>query len=327
MLYLQNMLNENHINSALDFLFSELEFASEPAGLYDPMRYALAQGGKRLRPRLCLVAYALFADGPWGEEILQPAAALEIFHNFTLVHDDIMDNSPLRRGRETVWKKWDAPTAILSGDVMLIDSYTRIGKAPSDRLDAVMSLFSRTAAEVCEGQQYDMQFETQDNVAMEDYIKMIGLKTASLLACSAKMGAIIGGAAPLQCAALYDYGYKLGLAFQIEDDYLDSFGEEAVFGKPIGGDILNKKKTWLLLRSIEKGGAPALDSAFEISSDEEKIEKVKNIYRELGVDSEARQQIRDFTAEALSAVENIGLGAVKLEYLHRFAQKLVGRVR
>ena len=325
------MLNDNYINSVLDKLFSELEFSREPEGLYDPMRYTLAMGGKRLRPRLCLICYSLFADNP-GDEVLQPAVALEIFHNFTLLHDDIMDNSPLRRGRETVWKKWDIPTAILSGDAMLIDSYSRIGKAPAEKLDELMALFSRTAAQVCEGQQYDMQFETADGVSMDDYIKMIGLKTSCLLACSAKMGAMIGGASKEECDALYDYGYKLGLAFQIEDDYLDSFGDEGLFGKPIGGDILNNKKTWLLLRSLEKGGASRLGPALAmpVGSNAQrvaKIEEVKRIYRELGVDTDAQQQICDFSSEALAAIEKTGLGAVKLEFLHRFAQKLIGRVK
>ena len=208
------MITEEKIESSLKSLFETLEFTKEPAGLYDPLRYMISISGKRLRPRLCLTAYGLFKD-EFNEEILQPAAALEVFHNFTLIHDDIMDKSPLRRGVPTVWVKWKEDTAILSGDVMLIDAYQRVAKAPADRLPAVLKLFSDTAAQVCDGQQYDMDFENRPFVGMNEYMEMIGLKTGVLIACAAKMGAVIAGASEEDCRNLYDYAYTLGLAFQI----------------------------------------------------------------------------------------------------------------
>ena len=245
------MLKETEINHIVGQLFDDIEFTLEPAGLYDPLRDMIEIGGKRIRPRLCLTTYSLFSDSI-DEGILAPASALEVFHSFTLMHDDIMDRSPLRRGMPTVWKKWNEDTAILSGDVMLIDAYQRVSKAPRAAIGRVMPLFSRTAAQVCEGQQYDMDFESLTEVPMADYNQMIGLKTAVLLACSAKMGAIIGGASETECNALYQYGYELGMAFQVADDYLDAFGDEKVFGKPIGGDIVNGKKSWLTVRTMEK---------------------------------------------------------------------------
>ena len=198
-------------------------------------------GGKRIRPRLCLTSYALFKDD-FTDEILAPASAIEVFHSFTLIHDDIMDKADVRRGVPTVYRKWDENTAILSGDVMSIESYKLIAKAPATVLPQVLELFSKTAAEVCEGQQYDMDFEEQEDVPMTDYMKMIGLKTAVLIACSAKMGALIAGATETQADLLYKFGYDLGLAFQIADDWLDTYGDPKVFGKAIGGDIVNNKK-------------------------------------------------------------------------------------
>ena len=242
---------ETEINALVKQIFDEIRFTQEPAGLYDPLRYMIEIGGKRIRPRLCLTTYSFYSD-TFDESIFSPAAALEVFHSFTLMHDDIMDRSPLRRGMPTVWKKWNEDTAILSGDVMLIDAYRRIAKAPGAVLDRALALFSRTAAQVCAGQQYDMEFESRPEIPMADYNMMIGLKTAVLLACSAAMGAIIGGASEQESDALYNYGYELGMAFQVADDYLDAFGDEKVFGKPIGGDIVNGKKSWLTVRTLEK---------------------------------------------------------------------------
>ena len=240
------MVQEAHLENTLKEIFSNLKFTAEPAGLYDPLRYMMKIGGKRIRPRLCLLAYSLFKDD-FTEEILSPAAALEVFHSFTLIHDDIMDKADVRRGVPTVYKKWDENTAILSGDVMSIESYKMIAKAPAAVLPEVLKLFSNTAAEVCEGQQYDMDFENMTHVPMDEYLKMIGLKTAVLIACAAKMGALIGGASAEEAELLYKFGYDIGLAFQITDDWLDTYGDPKVFGKAIGGDILNNKKTWLLI--------------------------------------------------------------------------------
>jgi len=326
------MRTENQINELVKQLFDNIEFTNEPVRLYDPLRYMIAIGGKRIRPRLCLTTYSFFSD-TFDEGILAPASALEVFHSFTLMHDDIMDRSPLRRGVQTVWKKWDEDTAILSGDVMLIDAYQRIAKAPHAVLDRVLELFSRTAAQVCDGQQYDMDFESEREVPMDEYNKMIGLKTAVLLACSAAMGAIIGGASQAESDALYRYGYSLGMAFQVADDYLDAFGDEQVFGKPIGGDIVNGKKSWLTVRTMEKTVEKEVFlEAFALPSETPeqraaKIAAVKEIYLEYGVDQDAKDEIVRFTQEALEAVADAGLGAVKVEALHRFAEKLVGRAK
>ena len=326
------MISEKQICEQVKMMFKDIEFTREPKGLYDPLRYMIEIGGKRVRPSLCLTTYSFFRD-EFDEGILSPATALEVFHSFTLMHDDIMDHSPLRRGMPTVWKKWNEDTAILSGDVMLIDAYRRISKAPHEVLGRVMSLFSTTAAQVCDGQQYDMDFESESEVPMEDYRKMIGLKTAVLLACSAEMGAIIGGASEEVCKALYNYGYELGMAFQVADDYLDAFGDEKVFGKPIGGDIVNGKKSWLTVRTLEKtddreGFLKAFgELADDSDSREAKIGKVKKYYSDCAVDSDAKIEIAGFTWKALEAVSNIGLKPENIEMLRNFAEKLVGRAR
>ena len=338
------MINETQIEETLNGLFSNLDFAEEPAGLYDPLRYMIGIGGKRVRPRLCLTVYSLFKDS-FPEEILQPAAALEVFHSFTLIHDDIMDNADMRRSQPTVCRKWNDNTAILSGDVMCIDSYRRIAKAPAKVLPQVLELFNTTAAQVCEGQQYDMDYENIKEIPMDGYMKMIGLKTAVLLACSAKLGALIAGADERTCDYLYKFGYSLGLAFQITDDYLDTFGDSSVFGKKIGGDIVNNKKSWLLTRALEKSGEMeksgviqqgsgknALLSAMEMKAATEseknaKIARVKEIYTDLGIDEDAKYEIIKQHANAMDYAGMIGLPRVRYEILHRYAEKLLGRTR
>lgn len=326
------MITDSVLDETVRSLFEGIEFTSEPAGLYDPLRYMIAIGGKRIRPRLCLTAYSLFKD-EIGQEVLEPAAALEVFHTFTLIHDDIMDKSPMRRGKPTVWTKWNEDTAILSGDVMLIDAYSRISRSPANAHGKIMPLFSKTAAQVCEGQQLDMEFESRDDVSAEEYDKMIGLKTAVLLACSAKMGALIAHASEQQSDALYRYGYELGMAFQVADDYLDAYGDAKVFGKPIGGDILNEKKSWLTVRALEKTSdkeafltaftSPALTDVQKTS----KIASVKAIYDSLGVADDARAQIKEFSLHAMDAIKDAGLGPEEYETLRTFCNRLIGRVR
>ena len=325
------MIQETQIETAIKELFEELTFTAQPAGLYDPLRYMMEIGGKRIRPRLCLTTYALYKD-ELGEEILSPAAALEVFHSFTLIHDDIMDKAPVRRGVPTVYKKWDENTAILSGDVMSIESYKLIAKAPASVLPQALELFSTTAAQVCEGQQYDMDFEDMESVPMTDYLKMIGLKTAVLIACSAKMGAIIAGAGERECDLLYKFGYDLGLAFQIADDWLDTYGDPAIFGKSIGGDILNNKKTWLLTRAFEKAGDMKGDllaaMGMPMNTDEEKAAKiraVKGIYDKLGIGEEAKQEIVRLHGQAMESVAALELPADAAALLHNYASKLIGR--
>lgn len=322
------MITEVQIDETIKSMFSEITFCRKPEGLYDPLRYMIDGGGKRLRPRLCLTAYSLFSD-EFHDAILQPAAGLEVFHTFTLIHDDIMDKSPLRRGNPTVWKKWGEDCAILSGDVMCIDSYRRVSQAPDEVLAKVLKLFNNTAAQVCEGQQYDMDFESQGSVTMNQYLQMIGLKTAVLIACAAKMGAIIGGADDEDAGNLYRYGYALGLAFQIADDYLDAFGDEKEFGKPIGGDIINGKKSWMTVRASELDPeSMSVAMAMPSGTEEEKVAKisrVKDIYVSLGVDTMASAEISRLTSEAMRYAEKLELSRVRYEMLKRFADKLAMR--
>jgi len=325
------MMTENHIDSITRELFENLRFTEEPRGLYDPLRYMMEIGGKRIRPRLCLLAYSLYKDS-FDESILSPAAAIEVFHSFTLIHDDIMDKADVRRGVPTVHRRWNDNTAILSGDVMSIESYRLIAKAPAEVLPKALELFSKTAVEVCEGQQYDMDFEDLESVPMNDYLKMIGLKTAVLIACAAKMGALIAGASERDCELLYRYGYDLGLAFQIADDWLDTYADPKVFGKAIGGDIVNNKKSWLMTRAFEKIGdrrGELLDAmAMPVSTEEEKetkIAAVKAIYAELGVGEEAKKEIIRLHSQSLAHAAALNLQPESYRLLENYAQKLLGR--
>ena len=306
------MIPESTIDQALKDLFGKIEFQAEPAGLYDPLRYMIAIGGKRIRPRLCLLTYSFFAD-TLTPQILEPAAGLEVFHTFTLIHDDIMDRSPLRRGHETVWKKWNEDTAILSGDVMCIDAYKRIAKAPAAVLPEALALFSRTASQVCDGQQMDMDFEKRSDVTMQEYMQMIGLKTGVLIACASQLGALIGGAGLPSQECLYDYGY----------------GNEKVFGKPIGGDILNCKKSWLTLKALELG-AEGLEEALNapaVTPEEKaaKIARVKAIYDSVGVADAAKKAIGDLSTRAVFKGTDAGIPPYAHEALKSFAHALVGR--
>ena len=325
------MITEANIETALKGLFGELRFTAEPAGLYDPLRYMMDIGGKRIRPRLCLTSYALYKDH-LSEEILAPAAAIEVFHSFTLIHDDIMDKADVRRGVPTVYRKWDENTAILSGDVMSIESYKLLAKAPAAALPQALELFSTTAAQVCEGQQYDMDFEDMESVPMEDYLKMIGLKTAVLIACAAKLGAIIAGADQESCNLLYRYGFDLGLAFQIADDWLDTYADPKVFGKAIGGDIVNNKKSWLMTRAFEKAGnlREELTKAMTmpIATEEEKAAKistVKDLYEKLGVGEDAKEEIKRLHNQAMEHVSALNLSEEKADTLRNYASALLGR--
>lgn len=327
------MISENQIHEELTALFNHLEFTATPAGLYDPLRYMIALGGKRVRPMLCLTTYSLYKDR-LGKEVLQPAAGLEVFHNFTLIHDDIMDASAMRRGQATVWSKWGENAAILSGDVMCIDSFKRIAKAPAECLDEVLELFNTTAAQVCEGQQLDMEYEELAEVPMSKYMAMIGLKTGVLIACAAKVGALIAGAPEDDCDNLYDYGYSLGLAFQVADDYLDAYGNEETFGKPIGGDIINNKKSWLTTRALEKADELLHEQILAVSEmpvdtpsqQRDKVARMKELYEKLHIDEDAKYEIIRLTDEALEAAHRACTG-LRYEVMKRFADKLVGRTR
>ncbi len=306
-----------------------LNLKREPEELYAPIEYMFSIGGKRIRPRLALLAASLFTDN-LTDSIIYPALGMEIFHAFTLIHDDIMDKADIRRGQPTVYKKWNDNIAILSGDVMSIMAYQYICRAQADKLPEVLELFSDTAAKVCEGQQYDMNYESTPVVTMEDYEMMIGLKTGVLLACSAKLGAILGGASKQDARALYDYGYKLGLAFQITDDYLDTFGDPAIFGKSIGGDITNNKKTWLYVDALRNGSPELRDrfvKAMELTGEraEEKIALVQQIYTEMGVKEHAEKEIEKYFASAMGEVGNLPVSQEAKHLLEEYATMITYR--
>lgn len=285
---------------------TSIEYPQAPFGLYEPVKYQLDMGGKRVRPLLTIMACDMF--GGDINEAVSPALGLEIFHNFTLLHDDVMDKADIRRGRPTVHKAWNENTAILSGDAMQIIATQKVCEAPSRVHKEVLDLYNKTALEICEGQQYDMEFETREDVTREEYIEMIRLKTAVLLGCALKMGAIIGGATSQQADAIYKFGENIGLAFQLQDDYLDVYGDAKTFGKKIGGDILNNKKTYMLISALSMAtGATKerLNNLLAGKADDEKIAQVTAIYGELGIDKIAREKISEYSRMALAYLEEI----------------------
>ncbi len=304
---------------------------SDPAaapGLYEPMTYILSAGGKRLRPVLMLMAYNLFKDDP--QTILPVAAGIETYHNYTLMHDDLMDNAPMRRGRETVHCRWDANTAILSGDAMLIRAYQLIASCPDSKLRPVIDLFSQTALEIGEGQQLDMEFEQRTDVSVDEYIEMIRLKTSVLLACSLSIGAILADAPEETQTLLYRFGESLGLAFQLQDDYLDVYGDPKIFGKAIGGDICNNKKTFLLisaLNAVQAENAPRVQGALSLPAGAEKIRAVTDIYNSLGIPQLTLQKIDHYFNEALLLLDKIDIDESRKAELRRYADSLLHRQR
>ncbi|WP_445323203.1 polyprenyl synthetase family protein [Phocaeicola sp. HCN-40430] len=306
-----------------------LPYSRNPKGLYDPIEYVLSLGGKRLRPVLMLLAYNLYKEDV--ERIFPQAAAIETYHNFTLLHDDLMDNAEMRRGKPVVHKKWNPNAAILSGDAMLILSYQfMMQDCPAEYVKSVMEVFGQTALEVCEGQQWDMEFETRTDVSVEEYIEMIRLKTSVLLAGALKIGAILGGASEEDAQLLYDFGVRMGLAFQLQDDYLDVYGDPAVFGKKIGGDILCNKKTYMLITALEKADAQTrrelLDwiaaSNYVPSS---KIEAVTAIYNKVGIGEICQQKIDQYYEEAKALLEKVSVEDALKQNLMDFVLKLMNR--
>ena len=301
----------------------------EPKELYEPIWYTLRSGGKRLRPILVLQGCQLFSDDI--EQALKPALGIELFHNFTLLHDDIMDKAFLRRNQPTVHTKWDINRAILSGDAMAIQANIFIASCRSELLPDVLGVFNKTALEVCEGQQYDLNFELQDEVDVEQYMNMIKLKTAVLLAGSLKIGAIIGGSGRVQADLVYDFGFDMGMAFQLQDDYLDTFGNPETFGKNIGGDILANKKTFLLIVAKQRANAKQLEElkrwyTNDDHNAEEKIQSVQRIFRELEVDRLTREQVEIFSKKALKILDKIDTETKRKEELKNFTNKLIYRV-
>lgn len=305
-----------------------LSLPEKPAALYDPIRYTLGMGGKRVRPCLVLVANGLYSED--HSDALFPALSMEVFHNFTLLHDDIMDNATMRRKQPTVHTKWNGNVAILSGDVMSILSYQLLTKTRKSVIPEIVDLFNRTAIEVCEGQQYDMDFEYQKTVTVKDYIRMIELKTAVLIAACLKMGAILGGADQNDAKNLYEFGRNIGIAFQLMDDYLDTFGQEDKFGKKIGGDILSNKKTFLLIKALERASArekKELERWIQSTEyiPEEKISAVKELFSHLGVDDLINAEMDKYYSLSIEFIDKLKLRYSSPDILLDFANGLMNR--
>lgn len=306
-----------------------LPYSHEPKGLYDPVEYVLELGGKRLRPVLMMMAYNLYREDV--EKILSQAAGMETYHNFTLLHDDLMDHADMRRGKPTVHRKWDENTAILSGDAMLILSSQFMAQGcPTDKLPEVLRIFGQAALEVCDGQQWDMEFEHRKEVSVNEYMEMIRLKTSVLLGASLQLGAVLAGTSASDAQALYDFGIRIGLAFQLQDDLLDVYGDPAVFGKNIGGDILSNKKTFMLISALEKAnGAQHAELqkwiTAEVFDPAEKIAAVTRIYNELDIRALCRNQIDRLYDEGLSLLSQVGVEPSRKEILIAFVHSLMNR--
>lgn len=319
----------NEITQIVATELEKISWEKEPKGLYTPIAYVLSMGGKRIRPALTLMACNLYQ-----EDVLpavNTALGIEVFHNFTLLHDDIMDKADVRRGKPTVHKKWNDNTAILSGDVMQIAAYQLIAQTPIQVLKPVLDLFSQTAAEICEGQQYDVDFENRSDVQAAEYLEMIRLKTAVLLGCALKSGALVGGAGEEDAQNLYDFGIHIGLAFQLKDDLLDVYGDEATFGKKIGGDILCNKKTYLLIHALELAqGNDAAELQKWLNTNDEttnnlKISAVTELYNKLGVKAICEDKMQDFYTNAIANLENVSVADNKKQELRNLAAKLMLR--
>ena len=305
-----------------------LSYDRKPESLYEPIKYVLSMGGKRIRPTLMLLAYNLYKENP--EDILMNACALETYHNYTLLHDDLMDNADMRRGHLTVHKKWNDNTAILSGDSMLVLAFQRMMQCDTKHLKDILDLFTVTALEIGEGQQYDMEFETRNDVKEEEYIEMIRLKTSVLLACALKIGAILADASAEDADNLYKFGEQIGLAFQLQDDYLDVYGDSKVFGKEIGGDITSNKKTYMLINAFNKANdAQRKELTRWVSARDfdrnEKVDAVTRLYNEIGIDQLAQDKIAYYFAQSKKFLDAVNVPEEKKEELRKYAQKMMKR--
>ncbi len=322
------MLSYKTILGKIQHELENLDFTRKPEELYEPISYTLSLGGKRLRPVLCLMACDMF--GGEIEDAVPAALGLEIFHNFTLLHDDIMDEAPIRRGKQSVYKKWNTNVAILSGDTMMALAYGQIMGTPGNMHSRVFQVFNQTAIEVCEGQQYDMDFETAQNVSIDDYLEMIRLKTAVLLAGSLKIGAMIGGAGTEDAENLYRFGENIGIAFQLKDDLLDVFSDEQKFGKKTGGDILTNKKTYLYLKAFELAKGETLETLNILfngnqNNDTGKIKRVVEVYEQLNINQVAGDLIDKYYQRAMSFLEKVNVDDSRKMELIKFAEGLKGR--
>ena len=312
------------VNNHLDNLADE----RQPRHLYEPIEYVLSLGGKRIRPTLMLSAYNLYREHP--EDILMPACGIETYHNYTLLHDDLMDQADLRRGHETVHKRWDANTAILSGDSMLVLAYQRMAQCWPDKLKEVIDVFTQTALEIGEGQQYDMDFEHRNDVTEAEYIEMIRLKTSVLLACALKIGAILGDASAEDADNLYRFGEKIGLAFQLQDDFLDVYGDPKVFGKAIGGDIVSNKKTYMLINAFNRANAQQraeLERWTQLKDfdRQEKIDAVTALYNDIGIDRLAQDKMATYYEESKKYLAAVHVPTEKKRELTAYAQQMMKR--
>lgn len=310
---------------------AEIRALEYPGGnldsLYAPVSYGMQAGGKRLRPTLMLMTADAFGQNP--QKALRPAVGIEMFHNFTLLHDDVMDKSDIRRGRPSVHSKWNENTAILSGDTMLTLATKLISEVDDSILRPVLDTFNDQALRVYEGQRLDMDFENQDEVALDEYIDMIKAKTGALLGASAKIGALVGGASNEDAERMYEFGVMLGVAFQIEDDYLDTFGNADTFGKPIGGDINNNKKTFLMVKALASGGpnAEALKAALKMQAGPTKVKTVTRIYEAMGMPAISKAEVASYSSKALAAIKKTSLSDEAREAYRKLIEKLIGRTK
>ena len=322
------MLTAKEILEKINSYIENLPYTRKPQSLYEPVRYVLSMGGKRIRPSLMLMAYNMFKDDP--ESILPTACAIETYHNYTLLHDDLMDNADMRRGMPTVHVKWDANTAILSGDSMLVLAFQRMMQCNENKLKPVLELFTETSLEIGEGQQYDMDFETRTDVTEDEYIEMIRLKTSVLLACALKIGAILADAPDADADNLYKFGEQMGLAFQLQDDYLDVYGDPAVFGKAIGGDILCNKKTYMLINAFNRADESRRDELLKWVTAEkfdpkEKIAAVTDIYNKVGIKRLAEEKIEYYFAQSRKYLAAIKVDEERKAVLTDYTDQMMRR--
>ena len=322
------MLTDKEILKMINSYLDNLPYTRKPQSLYEPVKYVLSIGGKRIRPSLMLMAYNMYKDDP--ENILPSACAIETYHNYTLLHDDLMDNADMRRGKPTVHTKWNANTAILSGDSMLVLAFQRMMQCRQDKMKAVLDLFTETSLEIGDGQQYDMDFENRTDVTEDEYIEMIRLKTSVLLACSLKIGAILADAPDTDADALYRFGEQIGLAFQLQDDYLDVYGDPAVFGKAIGGDILCNKKTYMLINAFNRADEKQRGQLLKwVTSDtfvpEEKIAAVTALYNELGIDKLAQEKIEYYFRQSRKYLADVKVSDERKAVLEAYTDNMMNR--